>query len=273
FLAAVERADPKERESYLQQACGDDAQLRLRVEALLRRHDQPDIFLGQPALDPEGILSAASPHAPDANLHQDSAGTTLGQYKLLQLIGEGGMGAVWMAEQREPVRRLVAVKLIRAGLDGGHAVARFEAERQALALMNHPNIAQILGGGSTADGRPYLVMELIKGTPITRYCDEQRLTLRQRLELFVPGCTATQHAHQKGIIHRDLKPSNVLVALSDGKPTGKVIDFGIAKAVGQRLTEQTLATAVGAVIGTPEYMSPEQAELNNQDIDTRSDVY
>src|SRR5215475_11720414 len=183
------------------------------------------------------------------------------------------MGAVWMAEQQEPVRRRVAVKLIRAGLDSGQAVARFEAERQALALMNHPNIAQVLDGGTTADGRPYLVMELIKGTPITRYCDEHRLTLRQRLELFLPVCQALQHAHQKGIIHRDIKPSNVLAALYDGKPVPKVIDFGVAKAAGQSLTEKTLLTDFGAIVGTPEYMSPEQAEVNNQDIDTRSDIY
>src|SRR5262249_7717591 len=163
-------------------------------------------------------------------------GTRLGPYKLLQPIGEGGMGAVWMAEQQEPVRRLVAVKLIRAGLDSGQAVARFEAERQALALMDHPHIAKIFDRGTTADGRPYLVMELIKGTPITRYCDEHRLTLRQRLELFIPVCEAIQHAHQKGIIHRDLKPSNVLVAPYDGKPVVKVIDFGVAKAADQRLT-------------------------------------
>jgi serine/threonine protein kinase len=273
FLAAVERADPKERESYLQQACGDDAQLRRRVEALLRRHEQPDNFPEQPALDPEGILTAASPHILDASLQQDTAGTRLGPSKLLQKIGEGGMGAVWMAEQQEPVRRLVAVKVIRAGLDSGQAVARFEAERQALALMSHPNIAQILDGGTTADGRPYLVMELLEGTPITRYCDDHRLTLRQRLELFLLVCQAVQHAHQKGIIHRDIKPSNVLVVCYDERAVPKVIDFGIAKAAGPRLTERTLDTAVGVVVGTLEYMSPEQTGLNNLDIDTRSDVY
>jgi non-specific serine/threonine protein kinase/serine/threonine-protein kinase len=191
----------------------------------------------------------------------------------LQQIGEGGMGTVWMAEQQEPVRRLVALQVIKAGLDSAQVVARFEAERQALALMDHANIAKVLDAGTTAQGRPFFVMDLVKGIPITRYCDEHRLTPRQRLELFVPVCQALQHAHQKGIIHRDLKPSNVLVAPYDGKPVPKVIDFGVAKATGQRLTERTLFTAFGAVVGTLEYMSPEQAELNNQDIDTRSDVY
>jgi WD40 repeat protein/serine/threonine protein kinase len=273
FLTAVERADPQERASYLRQACGDDAPLRCRVEALLRRHEQPRDFLEQPLLDPAALQSATLPVPPGVILPQDTAGTLLGPYQLLQKIGEGGMGAVWMAEQQEPVRRLVAVKLIRAGLDSSQAVARFEAERQTLALMSHPNIAQILDGGTTADGRPYLIMELIKGTPITRYCDENRLTLRQRLELFVPVCHALQHAHQKGIIHRDVKPSNVLVAPYDSQPVVKVIDFGVAKAAGQRLTERTLYTDFGAVVGTLEYMSPEQAELNNADIDTGSDIY
>ena len=183
------------------------------------------------------------------------------------------MGSVWMAEQQEPVRRLVALKVIRAGLDSSQVVARFESERQALALMDHPNIARVLDGGTTADGRPYFVMELVKGVPITRYCDEHRLTPRERLELFLPVCQAIQHAHHKGIIHRDVKPSNVLIAPYDGKPVVKVIDFGVAKATGQQLTEKTLFTEFGAVVGTLEYMSPEQAELNNRDIDTRSDIY
>jgi serine/threonine protein kinase/tetratricopeptide (TPR) repeat protein len=189
------------------------------------------------------------------------------------LIGEGGMGAVWMAEQREPMQRRVALKILKAGMDSRQVVARFEAERQALALMDHPNIAKVLDGGTTACCRPYFVMELVKGTPITKYCDAHRLTPRERLELFLPVCHAIQHAHQKGIIHRDIKPANVLVAPYDGRPVPKVIDFGVAKAVGQRLTERTLFTGFGSVIGTLEYMSPEQAELNNQDIDTRSDIY
>src|SRR5690606_12141008 len=191
-------------------------------------------------------------------------------YKLLQQIGEGGMGAVFMAEQEEPVRRKVALKIIKPGMDSKQVVARFEAERQALALMDHSNIARVLDGGATSGGQPYFVMELVKATRITGYCGEHRLTLRERLELFVQVCHAVQHAHQKGVIHRDLKPSNVLVAPYDGRPVVKVIDFGVAKATGQRLTERTLFTGFGAVIGTPEYMSPEQAELNNQDIDTRS---
>src|SRR5437867_3359603 len=183
------------------------------------------------------------------------------------------MGAVWMAQQTEPVKRLVAVKLIKAGMDSRQIIARFEAERQALALMDHPNIARVLEAGTTSGGRPYFVMDLVKGVPITKYCDEHHLTPRRRLELFIPVCQAVQHAHQKGIIHRDLKPSNVLVALYDGKPVPKVIDFGVAKAAGQTLTEKTLVTGFGAIVGTLEYMSPEQAELNNQDIDTRSDIY
>jgi tetratricopeptide (TPR) repeat protein len=191
----------------------------------------------------------------------------------LQTIGAGGMGAVFLAEQQQPVRRTVALKVIKPGMDSGQVLARFEAERQALALMDHPNIARVLDAGTTDSGRPYFVMELVKGTPITKYCDEHRLTPRERLELFIPVCQAIQHAHQKGVIHRDVKPSNVLVAPYDGKPVVKVIDFGVAKAAGQRLTERTLVTGFGAVVGTLEYMSPEQAELNNQDIDTRSDVY
>ena len=203
----------------------------------------------------------------------ESPGTVIGPYKLLEQIGEGGMGTVWMAQQTEPVKRLVAVKLIKAGMDSRQVIARFEAERQALALMDHPNIARVLDAGTTGAGRPYFVMDLVKGVPITRYCDEHHLTPRQRLELFIPVCQAVQHAHQKGIIHRDLKPSNVLVALYDGKPVPKVIDFGVAKAAGQPLTEKTLVTGFGAIVGTLEYMSPEQAEINQLDIDTRSDIY
>jgi serine/threonine protein kinase/Flp pilus assembly protein TadD len=209
----------------------------------------------------------------DAPVSGEGPGTWVGPYKLLEQIGEGGMGAVWMAEQQQPVCRRVALKVIKAGLDSAQVVARFEAERQALALMDHPHIAKVFDGGTTDSGRPYFVMELVKGTPITKYCDEHRLTPRQRLELFVPVCQALQHAHQKGIIHRDVKPSNVLVAPYDGVPVVKVIDFGVAKATGQPLTERTLFTGFGAVVGTLEYMSPEQAELNNHDIDTRSDVY
>ena len=181
------------------------------------------------------------------------------------------MGSVWRARQTEPVKRFVAVKLIKAGMDSKQVLARFDAERQALALMDHPNIAKVLDGG-LHDGRPYFVMELVKGVPITEYCDRHRLTPKERLELFVPVCQAIQHAHQKGIIHRDIKPSNVLIALYDDKPVVKVIDFGVAKATGGTLTEHTIDTGFGGVVGTPQYMSPEQATFNNLDIDTRSDV-
>ncbi len=196
-----------------------------------------------------------------------------GKYKLIEVIGEGGMGSVYMAQQTEPVKRKVAIKVIKAGMDSKAVLARFEAERQALAMMDHPNIAKVLDAGTTESGRPFFVMELVKGVPITEYCDERKLTPKQRLELFVPVCQAIQHAHQKGVIHRDIKPSNVLIALYDDKPVPKVIDFGVAKATGQSLTDKTLVTGFGAVVGTPEYMSPEQANLNNLDIDTRSDVY
>src|SRR5262249_36051095 len=214
--------------------------------------------------------SVATADAPPSSEHP---GTVIGPYKLLEQIGEGGMGTVWMAEQRAPVKRVVALKVIKAGMDSRQVLARFGAERQALALMDHPNIAKVLDAGATDQGRPYFVMELVKGVPITRYCDEKHLTPRERLELFIPVCQAAQHAHQKGIIHRDLKPSNVVVGLYDGQPIPKIIDFGVAKAAGPRLTEATLFTGFGTIIGTPEYMSPEQAQLDNLDIDTRSDIY
>ncbi len=217
------------------------------------------------------------PPADSTRDYQDSApqiGQIIaGRYKLLEQIGEGGMGTVFMAQQTEPVKRLVALKVIIAGMDSRAVLARFEAERQALAIMDHPNIARVLDAGAMESGRPFFVMELVKGVPITRFCDQRRLTLRQRLELFVPVCQAIQHAHQKGIIHRDIKPSNVLVAMYDDRPVPKVIDFGLAKATGQSLTDKTLVTAFGAHPGTVLYMSPEQASLNNLDIDTRSDVF
>jgi serine/threonine protein kinase/predicted Zn-dependent protease len=274
FCAAVEIASAEERATFIQQRCGADAELRQQVQKLVDAHFQAGNFLEQPAAAPN-VTGPFSPPAEGevAGTIHEGPGTRIGPYKLLQLIGEGGMGAVWMAEQTEPVRRRVAVKVIKPGMDSAQVVARFEAERQALALMEHPNIARVLDAGTTANGRPFFVMDLVKGTPITAYCDEHRLTPRQRLELFVPVCQAIQHAHMKGIIHRDVKPSNVLIAPYDGKPVVKVIDFGIAKAVGQQLTERTLFTAFGTVVGTLEYMSPEQAELNNHDIDTRSDVY
>jgi WD40 repeat protein/serine/threonine protein kinase len=281
FLALLV-CPPEQRNRRLDEACGGNGELRARVDELLRAHDQMgSIHVG-----------AGSPLATIARPSvAEQLGTQVGPYKLLQQIGEGGMGMVFMAEQMHPVQRKVAVKIIKPGMDTRQVIARFEAERQALALMDHPNIAKVFDAGTTGDisgtrqtsgtgtlassatGRPYFVMELVKGVPITQYCDEKHLTLRERLELFIPVCQAIQHAHQKGIIHRDLKPSNVLVAEYDEKPVAKIIDFGVAKAVGQRLTEKTMFTEFGQVVGTIDYMSPEQAKLNQLDIDTRSDIY
>src|SRR5262245_39874895 len=264
FLQAVEKHDPEQWPALLDQACPGQPELRRRVEVLLAAHREAGTAARQAGDEcpmPRDVGGAQQP------------GNVIGPYKLIEQIGEGGMGTVWMAQQQVPVKRLVALKLIKAGMDSRQVIARFEAERQALALMDHPNIARVLDAGTTDAGRPFFVMDLVKGVPITKYCDERRLTPRQRLELFIPVCQAVQHAHQKGIIHRDLKPSNVLVALYDGQPVPKVIDFGVAKAAGQQLTEKTLVTGFGAIVGTPEYMSPEQAEINQLDIDTRSDVY
>jgi WD40 repeat protein/serine/threonine protein kinase len=271
FTEALERHDPVARAEYLDRACAHAPELRARVEALLDAHAGADSLLDAPAaagcnLDVGATLDAHLPL-------REGAGTQVGRYKLLQQIGEGGMGVVFLAEQQRPVRRQVALKVIKAGMDTRQVVARFESERQALALMDHPNIAKVFDAGVTASGRPYFVMELVKGMSITKYCDAHHLTPRDRLELFVQVCRAIQHAHTKGIIHRDLKPSNVLVALYDGRPVPKVIDFGVAKATGQRLTDRTMFTGFGDVIGTLEYMSPEQAEVNQLDVDTRSDVY
>jgi serine/threonine protein kinase/Flp pilus assembly protein TadD len=264
FNAARQMVTPEARRQYVQEACGTDLDLQRRVEALLRAHEEEETFLTFPTEEFRAILGASTNEGPEASI---------GPYRLIHRIGEGGMGAVFLAEQTQPVQRQVAIKVIRPGMDSSQIVARFEAERQALALMDHPNIAKVLEAGTTPGGRPYFVMELIRGVPITQYCDEHRLTLSERLRLFVPVCQAVQHAHQKGIIHRDLKPSNVLVALYDGRAVPKVIDFGIVKAIGVRLTERTLPTESGSVVGTLEYMSPEQAEPDQFDIDTRSDVY
>jgi tetratricopeptide (TPR) repeat protein/tRNA A-37 threonylcarbamoyl transferase component Bud32 len=278
FHAALEVA-PAARDAWLDRECGGDAELRQRIALLLSAHDTPQSLLdrlapaaatAEPATATDG---GSTVDRPEGTAREEVGTVVAGRYKLLEEIGEGGMGTVWMAQQTEPVKRMVAVKLIKPGMDSKQVLARFEAERQALALMDHPNIARVLDAGTTATGRPFFVMELVKGAPITRYYDEHRLTPQRRLELFAPVCHAIQHAHQKGIIHRDVKPSNVLVALYDGQPVPKVIDFGIAKATGLQLTEKTLATGFGAVVGTLEYMSPEQAELNQLDIDTRSDVY
>src|SRR5688572_19571853 len=258
---------PAERAAFLEETCAGDAALCRRVQVLLQEHENPRSLLEPPAAGLESNLTLDAPTAPLP------PGTVIGRYKILEPIGEGGYGTVFMAEQTSPVRRKVALKIIKAGMDTRQVIARFEAERQALALMDHPNIAKVFDAGVTDAGRPYFVMELVKGTSITKYCDEHRLAPRARLALFVQVCHAVQHAHQKGIIHRDLKPTNVLVAQYDGKPVPKVIDFGVAKATGQRLTDATMFTGFGDVIGTPQYMSPEQAELNQLDVDTRSDIY
>jgi serine/threonine protein kinase/tetratricopeptide (TPR) repeat protein len=280
FHQALDRP-PGERVAFLDEACGGDVTLRQRVHVLLLAHDNPGSFLSRPALDhgaTEATWNAAThPSCTDAAI---GSGARVGPYRLLRLIGEGGMGAVWMAEQTEPVRRLVAVKVIKPGMDSARIIARFETERQALALMDHPNIARVLDAGTTtaesgcvSAGRPYFVMELVEGIPLTRYCDEHRLSLRQRLELFVGVCQAVQHAHHKGVIHRDLKPGNVLVASYDRRPVPKVIDFGVAKATATHLREWTSCTEIGTLVGTLEYMSPEQAQFERPDVDTRSDIY
>jgi eukaryotic-like serine/threonine-protein kinase len=262
FLDAREISDSEKRSAYVVQACGPDAALRGEVEAMLMEAAQADSFFG-------------SEDVHDARPHplRESVGTLVGRYKLLEKIGEGGMGVVYMAEQREPVVRKVAFKIIKAGMDTRQVSARFEAERQALALMDHSNIAKVLDGGATETGRPYFVMDLVQGLPITQFCDEAKLCTHERLELFLDVCSAIQHAHEKGIIHRDIKPSNILVTLHGDKPVPKVIDFGIAKATQQPLTDKTLFTQFQHFLGTPAYMSPEQASLSGLDIDTRSDIY
>ena len=265
FKTAHEIRTPEARASYIDLACGGDAALKERVIALLRVTEEEASFLESPA----AALADTIAPAPLT----ERPGAIVGAYKLLQQIGEGGFGVVYMAEQTEPVRRKVALKIIKPGMDTKEVVARFEAERQALALMDHPNIARVLDAGATESGRPYFVMELVKGVPIIEYCDRNHLPASERLKLFVDVCHAIQHAHQKGVIHRDLKPSNIMVTLHDGKPVPKVIDFGVSKALSQQLTEKTLFTAYGQMVGTPAYMSPEQAEMSGLDIDTRSDVY
>ena len=308
FLAALERDDPRERALFLDQACGGDAALRAKVDALLKSHAEAGGFVDESAAS-LGHSSGATPadskeigtrrsasvtsdqttdqpqtrEPTDADTTVDSSrvshslprGTDAiiaGRYRLIETIGEGGMGSVYLAEQSEPVRRHVALKLIKSGMDSRAVLARFDAERQALAMMDHPNIARIYDGGLTASGQPFFVMELVKGEPLTGYCDQRRMSIKARLELFVSVCQAVQHAHQKGIIHRDLKPGNVLVTEVDGKPTPKVIDFGVAKATEVRLTDMSVADT-GAIVGTPTYMSPEQADPSSMDIDTRTDVY
>src|SRR5688500_12989102 len=297
FTAALQKEDPAQRQAYLDEACAGQMELRKQVEELLRLYEGAGSFLQNPAAASAATGALQDDVKPTAS--SEAPGTVIGPYKLLQQIGEGGMGVVWMAEQTEPVKRKVALKVIKPGMDSRQVIARFEAERQALAMMDHVNIARVFDGGAipvgwvqssepTARrkvgsedsthptlgiGRPYFVMELVHGVPITKYCDDNHLTPRERLELFVPVCQAIQHAHQKGIIHRDIKPSNVMVTLYDSKPAPKVIDFGVAKATEQKLTERTLFTQYGAMVGTLEYMSPEQAEMSALGVDTRSDIY
>ena len=264
FRHALQFESRDEQRSYVKRACGEDVASCAAVEALLQQHHASSI-LDAPALE------SLFPH--EATPLTESPGTIIGRYKLLEKIGEGGMAVVYMAEQQEPIRRKVALKIIKLGMDTRQVIARFEAERQALAMMDHPSIAKVLDAGATETGRPYFVMELVAGVSITEYCDKNSLSTKDRLGLFLQVCHAVQHAHQKGIIHRDLKPSNVMVTHHDGKPVPKVIDFGIAKATNQKLTEKTLFTRYAHIIGTPAYMSPEQAELSDLDIDTRTDIY
>ena len=262
FLAAIEIDSLPDRDEFLKRACGPDKHRLQELKSLVEAHE-----------DPPHLVRKIDEVQQHSRLLTEKPGDIIGAYKLLEKLGEGGMGVVYMAEQELPIRRQVALKIVKPGMDSAQVIARFEVERQTLALMEHPNIARVVDAGTTESGRPYFAMDLVKGVPITDYCDQNHVALRQRLELFQQICGAIQHAHQKGIIHRDIKPSNILVALYDGKPVPKVIDFGIAKATEQRLTERTLFTGFGQLLGTAEYMSPEQAELNQLDVDTRSDIY
>jgi eukaryotic-like serine/threonine-protein kinase len=266
YHAALDKAAGPERSAFVTAACGENSTLSTKVKALLEIHNEAGDFLESPV-----FCSGDFGH--DRSFPIEGPGTFIGSYKLLEEIGEGGMAVVFMAQQESPLRRRVALKIIKPGMDTKQVIARFDAERQALALMDHPNIAKVFDAGTTESGRSYFVMELVRGVSITQYCDKNKLSTQQRLELFVLVCNAVHHAHQKGIIHRDLKPSNIMVTLHDGIPTPKVIDFGIAKATNQRLTEHTFFTRYAEMIGTPEYMSPEQAEMSELDIDTRTDIY
>jgi serine/threonine protein kinase len=264
FVEIYRKKSSQERAQYLDEACQSDHELRSEVEALLSAFDTNSKFMEESPVVPNLIME-------EAPISEDP-GSVIGRYKLLEKIGEGGMAVVYMAEQEKPIRRKVALKIIKLGMDTKSVIARFEAERQALAMMDHPNIAKVFDAGTAETGRPYFVMELVKGVPITDYCDKNVLSTQQRLDLFVQVCNAVQHAHQKGIIHRDIKPSNVMVALHDDSAVPKVIDFGIARATNQKLTEKTLFTRYAQMIGTPVYMSPEQAKFSDLDIDTRTDI-
>jgi WD40 repeat protein/serine/threonine protein kinase len=265
FHKALDITDPQKRVAYLDNACKGNKQLRAEVEELIQAHEQAGDFLNSPKSESDVTL--------DSSPLIEGPGTKIGHYELLELIGEGGMGLVYLAEQKEPVRRKVVLKIVKPGMDSRQVIARFEAERQVLAILDHPNIAHVFDAGTTETGRPYFVMEYVKGTSITRYCDEKKLSIEQRLRLFEQVCEGIHHAHQKGIIHRDIKPSNILISVHDDKAIPKIIDFGIAKAVTQPLTDKTFITFQGQLLGTPEYMSPEQVDLATQDIDTRSDIY
>jgi eukaryotic-like serine/threonine-protein kinase len=283
FCAAIELNEPAKRLAFVEQACAGDDGLRSMVEEMLAEQNRVEILFGKDV--GAGLPVPGLPEVLDKALgfresvqtilsDKEEAGRQIGPYKLLERIGEGGCGVVHMAEQTRPVRRRVALKLIKLGMDTRNVIARFELERQALALMDHPNIARVLDAGATDMGRPYVVMELVQGTKITAYCDRERLTVRERLRLFIQVCHAIQHAHQKGIIHRDIKPSNILITVHDGQPVPKVIDFGIAKATGgQKLADHTVFTAIEQFVGTPAYISPEQVEMSGLDVDTRSDIY
>jgi serine/threonine protein kinase/tetratricopeptide (TPR) repeat protein len=276
LATALDLTDPAARDAYLDRVCGTDPDLRRCLALLLQADDDPGTDLHRPVAPSTGGAHSSDPDGGGMGVRACGEGpgaVIAGRYRLLEKLGEGGMGEVWVAQQTEPVRRQVAVKLIKPGMDSRQVIARFEAERQALALMDHPNIAHVLDGGLTDAGRPFFVMELVNGPPLTRFCDEARLTPRERLGLFVPVCRAVQHAHQKGVIHRDLKPANILVTLADGKPVPKVIDFGVAKATGRKLTGRSVSTQFGAVVGTVEYMAPEQAGVSALDVDTRADIY
>ncbi|QDT12618.1 serine/threonine-protein kinase [Stieleria marina] len=269
FLEALDLETPQQRDAYLSSACGDDAQLRASVESLLAAHERPENLLdGVPSgghFDPTHVADKVTP--------TQHIGMTIDAYRLMEQIGEGGFGLVFVAQQQKPVKRKVALKIIKPGTGSQEVLARFDAERQAVAMMDHPNIAQVFDAGVTEDARPYFVMELVRGEPITVFCDRHHLSVRERLRLFQDVCAATHHAHQKGVVHRDLKPSNVMVTLHDDKPVVKVIDFGVAKAMGQNLTDETIYTRFYSMIGTPLYMSPEQAAMSGLDVDTRSDIY
>jgi len=273
YNAARQFADPEKLSAYLDLACDGNPAMRKRIENLLRATPEAEAFFGRSAVNVSKLPGLTDAEAGVMTPIAEGPGTMIGRYTLLQIIGEGGFGVVYMAEQKEPVRRRVALKIIKLGMDTKQVVARFEAERQALAMMDHPNIARVLDGGCTETGRPFFVMEMVKGQTVTKFCDERKLSTRQRLELFIPVCQAIQHAHQKGIIHRDIKPSNILVTLHDAVPVPKIIDFGISKATEGRLTELTVYTELHQFIGTPSYMSPEQAEMSGLDIDTRTDIY